>query len=63
MLFTRRRDAVSYQEVMNMFNNGGNGTLDFDARYKEDFSRREPLTGMTLSNGVEFGTKFESVRM
>ncbi|KAF4586358.1 hypothetical protein EYR38_010634 [Pleurotus pulmonarius] len=52
--------SISYQEVMNMFNNGGNGTLDFDARYKEDFSRREPLTGMTLSNGVEFGTKFES---
>ncbi|KAF4568252.1 hypothetical protein EYR40_010350 [Pleurotus pulmonarius] len=52
--------SISYQEVMNMFDNGGNGTLDFDARYKEDFSRREPLTGITLSNGVEFGTKFES---
>ncbi|KAL4255864.1 Tail fiber protein [Pleurotus pulmonarius] len=52
--------SISYQEIMNMFNNGGNGTLNFDAKYKEDFSRKDPLTGITLSNGVEFGTEFES---
>ncbi|KAF4568082.1 hypothetical protein EYR40_010521 [Pleurotus pulmonarius] len=52
--------SISYQEVMNMFNNGGNGSLNFDAKYKEDFSRKDPLTGVTLSNGVEFGTKFET---
>ncbi|KAF9491662.1 hypothetical protein BDN71DRAFT_1510139 [Pleurotus eryngii] len=51
---------ISYQEVMNMFNNGGNGTLNFDAKYKEDFSRKDPLTGVTLSSGVQFGTEFES---
>ncbi|KDQ24139.1 hypothetical protein PLEOSDRAFT_1086438 [Pleurotus ostreatus PC15] len=52
--------TISYQEVMNMFNNGGNGTLNFDAKYKEDFSRKDPLAGVVLSNGVQFGTEFES---
>lgn len=45
---------------MNLFNNGGNGALTFDAKYREDFSRKDPLIEVTLPGGVEFETKFKS---
>ncbi|KAF9491660.1 hypothetical protein BDN71DRAFT_1510137 [Pleurotus eryngii] len=46
--------TAAYQEAMGVFNNGGNGALSFDAKYTEDFSRKDPLTGVTLRSGVEF---------
>ncbi|KAF4568096.1 hypothetical protein EYR36_010104 [Pleurotus pulmonarius] len=50
--------TIAYDQIMNMFNNGGNGTLNFGAKYKEDFSRKELQSGGTVSGGVEFGSEF-----
>ncbi|KAL4259814.1 hypothetical protein AB1N83_011802 [Pleurotus pulmonarius] len=52
--------TISYQAAMNMFNNMGNDTFTFDAKYKEDFSRKNPQTGVTTLNGVEFGSDLET---
>ncbi|KAF9500000.1 hypothetical protein BDN71DRAFT_1256230 [Pleurotus eryngii] len=50
--------TISYQELMHLFNNGGNSTIDFNALYKEDFSRRQKQSGLVTSIGVEFGITF-----
>ncbi|KAF4594319.1 hypothetical protein EYR40_009122 [Pleurotus pulmonarius] len=46
---------INYRQSMAMFNNGGNGTLDFDASYVEDFTRiKSQQRGAETTNGVYF---------
>ncbi|KAF4593416.1 hypothetical protein EYR38_009130 [Pleurotus pulmonarius] len=46
---------INYRQSMAMFNNGGNGTLDFDASYAEDFTRiKSQQRGAETTNGMYF---------
>lgn len=62
-VLTWQPDTIAYQELMHLFNNGGNNTIEFNALYKEDFSRlHHKQSGIVTSNGVEFGSSFTEVR-
>ncbi|KDQ27119.1 hypothetical protein PLEOSDRAFT_158972 [Pleurotus ostreatus PC15] len=51
---------IGFKQTMSMFNHGGNGILDFQASYMEDFVRtKSQQRGSELTNGVEFSVHFE----
>ncbi|KAF4594306.1 hypothetical protein EYR40_009109 [Pleurotus pulmonarius] len=51
---------IGFKQTMSMFNHGGNGVLDFQASYMEDFVRTKARQrGSELTDGVEFSVHFE----
>lgn len=57
-------DNISFNETLPMFNNAGNNTFDFDAKYGRDFNvKNGQQTEKELDNGWEFTSKYSVVSM